>query len=114
MATSVERFTNTVEWHESTPLTAEDAYFEVPCHADTYAFAFVATGSANFDVAFELNHSSSTDTWFEIDTSKTINSAGNYEYFYTGKSASRIRLRIDSISSGTPSVEPHIIVHYNG
>ena len=28
---AVERFTNTL-WHESTPLTAEDAYFEVPCH----------------------------------------------------------------------------------
>ena len=114
MATTVERYTNTVEHHESTAMTAEDDAFEVACHADTYTFALVATGSANFTVALELNHSSSTDTWFEIDTTKTINSAGNYEYFYTGKPASRIRCRIDSISSGTPSVEPHIIVHYNG
>lgn len=112
MATTVERYTNTVEHHESTALTAENDAFTVSAHSDTYTFVFVATGSANFDVAFELNHSSSTDTWFEIDTSKTINAAGNYQYFYTGKPASQIRLRIDSISSGTPSVEPHIIVAY--
>ena len=114
MATTVERDTNTVEHHESTALAAVNDAFEVACHADTFTFALVSTGSANFTVALELNHSSSTDTWFEIDTTKTINSAGNYEYFYSGKSASRIRCRTASISSGTPSVEPHIIVHYNG
>ena len=114
MATTVERYTNTVEHHESTALAAVDDAFTVSAHADTFTFALVATGSANFTVALELNHSGSTDTWFEIDTTKTINAAGNYEYFYSGKPASRVRCRIASISSGTPSVEPHIIVHYNG
>lgn len=114
MAATVQRYINTVEHHESTALTAVNDAFEVPCHSDTFTFAFVATGAANFDVALELNHSASTDTWFEIDTTKTINAAGNYEYFYSGKAASRIRMRIDSISSGTPDVEPHIIVAYHG
>lgn len=114
MALTVERYTNTVEYHESTAMTAVNDTFEIACHADTYTFALVVSGGANFTVALELNHSASTNTWFEIDTTKTINSDGNYEYFYTGKAASRIRCRIDSISSGTPSIEPHIIVHYNG
>ena len=114
MAATIERYTNTVEHHESTALAAVNDAFEVACHSDTFTFALVATGSANFTVALELNHSSSTDTWFEIDTTKTINAAGNSEYFYSGKSASRIRCRIASLSSGTPDVEPHIIVHYNG
>jgi hypothetical protein len=113
MALTINRGTNLVEHHESTPLTAVDDAFEV--HADSSEFCFAAsvTGGANFTLALETNFNG-TATWFTIDTSKTINSDGQYIYFYTGKPVNRIRMRIASISSGTPSVTPHIGVAYHG
>ena len=45
---------------------------------------------------------------------KTINEAGEYVYYYSGKSTSTIRCRISQITSGTPSVVPHIAVTFNG
>ena len=53
-------------------------------------------------------------SWFTIDTSKTINANGEYVYFISDKPAAKIRLRIASISSGTPNVLPHIAVTYEG
>ena len=113
MALSVVRGTNLVEYHESTPLTAVDDVFEV--HADTseFCFAVVVTGGANFTLAFETEFNGGAGTWYELDTSKTINSDGEYIYFYTGKPCNRIRMRIASIASGTPSVVPHIGLSYS-
>ena len=111
MALTVRRGTNLVEYHESTPLTALDDAFEV--HADTSDFCFAAsvTGGANFTLALETSFNGS-GTWFTIDNSKTINANGQYIYFYTGKVCNRIRMRIAHISSGTPSVVPHIGLSY--
>ena len=111
MALTILRGTNLVEYHESTPLTTLNAAFEV--HADTSDFCFAAsvTGGANFTLALETSFNGSSD-WFTIDTSKTINSDGQYIYFYTGKVCNRIRMRIAHISSGTPSVVPHIGLSY--
>jgi hypothetical protein len=39
---------------------------------------------------------------------------GTYVYFFTGKPAAKVRMRIASISSGTPNVLPHIAVVYEG
>lgn len=113
MALTISRGTNLVEHHESTPLTSVNDSLEV--HADSSEFTFAAnvTGGANFTLAFETNFNGGA-TWYELDTSKTINSDGQYIYFYTGKPCNRIRMRIAAISSGTPSVVPHIGVAYHG
>ena len=113
MALTINRGTNLVEYHESVALTAVNDSFEV--HADTteFCFAAVVTGGANFTLAFETNFNGG-NAWFELDTSKTINSDGQKIWFYTGKPANRIRMRIAAISSGTPSVVPHIGVAYHG
>ena len=71
------------------------------------------TGGANFTLAFEASYNGG-GTFFQLDTSKTINSDGQYAYFYTGKPANRIRMRISAISSGTPNVIPIIAVAYHG
>jgi len=113
MAITVVRGTNLVEYHESTPLTSVNDALEV--HADTseFCFAAVVTGGANFTLAFETEFNGGAGTWYEIDDSKTINADGEYIYFYTGKPVNRIRMRIKSISSGTPSVTPHIGLSYS-
>jgi len=85
----------------------------VHAHASEFTFAIEASGGANFSLAFEASFNGGT-SWYEIDTSKTINSDGEYVYYYTGKTTSTIRVRIDAISSGTPSVTPHIAVTFNG
>ena len=113
MALTIVRGTNVVEYHESTPLTAVNDALEVHADSSEFTFAAVVTGGANFTLAFECNFNGG-GTWFELDTSKTINSNGQYAYFYTGKPANRIRMRISSISSGTPSVVPIIAVAYHG
>ena len=113
MALSVVRGTNLVEHHESTPLTAVDDAFEVHADSSEFCFAAVVTGGANFTLAFESNFNGGSE-WFEVDTSKTINTNGQKIWFYTGKPANRIRMRISAISSGTPSVVPHIGVAYHG
>ena len=113
MALSVVRGTNLVEHHESTPLTAVDDAFEVHADSSEYCFAAVVTGGANFTLAFETNFNGGSE-WFEVDTSKTINTNGQKIWFYTGKPANRIRMRISAIASGTPSVVPHIGVAYHG
>ena len=113
MALTIVRGTNLVEHHQSTPLTALNDAFEVHADSDTYCFAVVVTGGANFTLALESNFNGGS-TWFTIDTSKTINSDGQYIYHYYGKPANRIRVRISHISSGTPSVVPHIGVTYHG
>jgi hypothetical protein len=113
MALTVARGTNLVEYHESTPLTAVNDSLEVHADSGEFTFAAVVTGGANFTLAFETNFNGGS-TWFELDTSKNINSNGQYIYFYTGKPSNRIRMRIASISSGTPSVVAHIGVAYHG
>jgi len=113
MALTVARGTNLVEYHESTPLTAVNDSLEVHADSGEFTFAAVVTGGANFTLAFETNFNGGS-TWFELDTSKTINSNGQYIYFYTEKPSNRIRMRIASISSGTPSVVAHIGVAYHG
>ena len=55
MATTVKRFSNTVEHRESTALAAADDAFEVHCKSDTYTFLLTTTGSANYVVALEMN-----------------------------------------------------------
>jgi hypothetical protein len=113
MALTVTRGTNLVEHHQSTPLTAVNDALEVHADSSEFTFAAVVTGGANFTLAFETNFNGGA-TWFELDTSKNINSNGQYIYFYTGKPSNKVRMRIASISSGTPSVVPHIGVAYHG
>ena len=113
MAVTIVRGTNLVEHHESTPLTAVNDAFEVHADSSEFCFAAVVTGEANFTLAFEANFNGGSE-WFQVDTSKTINSDGQKIWFYTGKPANRIRMRISAISSGTPSVVPHIGVPYHG
>ena len=113
MALTISRGTNLVEYHESTALTALDDTFVVHADSDTFTFAIVVTGGANFTVALESNFNGGS-AWFELDTSKTINADGQYIYSYSGKPSNRIRIRIASIASGTPSVVPHIGVSYHG
>ena len=110
--TSTERYTNVVEY-TGAALTAVDDELRVHAHTSDFTFAAEATGSANFKLAFEASFDGGTN-WFEIDTSKTINAAGQYVYFYDGKPATIIRMRIASISSGTVSLIPHIAVAYHG
>ena len=113
MALTISRGTNLVEYHESVALTAVDDAFEVHADSSEFTFAAVVTGGANFTLAFESNFNGAS-TWFELDTSKTINSNGQYIYFYTGKPSNLIRMRISAIASGTPNVVPHIGVAYHG
>ena len=113
MALTIFRGTNLVEHHESTPLTIIDDALEVHADSSEFTFAAIVTGGANFSLAFECNFNGG-GTWFELDTSKTINSNGQYAYFYAGKPANKVRMRIASISSGTPSVVPIIAVAYHG
>ena len=110
--TAINRHTNTVEYFGA-EMTALNDWFEAPGHTGEYAFAIQATGSANFKLALE-SAAAGSDVWFTLDISKTINAAGAYVYSYTGKVASRIRVRIEEISSGTPSVMPAIGVCYKG
>lgn len=113
MALTINRGTNLVEYHESTPLTAVNHALQVHADSSEYCFAAVVTGGANFKIVFEANFNGG-NTWFEVDTSKTINSNGQFIWYYTGKPANRIRMRISEISSGTPSVVAHIGVAYHG
>jgi hypothetical protein len=71
------------------------------------------TAKDNYALALECSFNSNGN-WFTIETSKTINSNGTYVYFFTGKPAAKVRMRIASISSGTPNVLPHIAVAYEG
>ena len=113
MAITINRGTNLVEHHQDTPLTAVGDSFEVHADSSEFTFAAVVTGGANFTFVFEASYNGG-GTYFELDTSKTINSNGQYAYFYSGKPANRIRMRISAIASGTPSVLPIISVAYHG
>ena len=110
--TAKDYFTNIVEYTGSN-LTALDDWMEVPAQSASYTFAATVTGTANFQLALECSFNGNGN-WFTIDSSKTINSAGQYVYFYDGKPAAKIRMRIASISSGSPTVVPHIAVAYHG
>jgi len=110
--TAKDAFTNIVEYTGGT-MTAVDDWMEVNAQTSSYTFAATVTGGANFQLALECSFNGNGN-WFTIDTSKTINSNGQYVYFYDGKPAAKIRMRIASISSGTPSVVPHIAVAYHG
>ena len=110
--TAKDHFTNIVEYTGAN-LTAVDDWMEVPAQSSSYTFAATVTGGANFQLSLECSFNGNGN-WFTIDTSKTINSNGEYVYFYDGKPAARIRVRIASISSGTPSITPHIAVAYHG
>jgi hypothetical protein len=107
-----QRFTNVVEYKGGT-MTAVNDEMRVQAHASEFTFAFEVSGGANFQLAFEASFNGGT-TWYELDTSKTINSDGEYVYYYTGRTSSTIRCRINSSSSGTPSITPHIAVTFNG
>lgn len=109
---AIDRYTNLVEYTGST-MSAVDDWMQVPAHSASYTFAATVTGGANFQLALECSFNGNGN-WFTIDTSKTINSNGQYVYFYDGKPAAKIRMRIASISSGTPAVVPHIAVAYHG
>jgi hypothetical protein len=110
--TAIDHFTNVVEFTGAT-MTAVDQWMEVHAQSSSYTFAATVTGGANFQLALECSFNGNGN-WFTIDSSKTINSNGQYVYFYDGKPAAKIRMRIASISSGTPSVVPHIAVAYHG
>jgi len=110
--TVVDRYTNVVEYTGAT-MDAVNEWIEVPAHSASYTFAATVTGGANFTLALECSFNGNGN-WFTIDTSKTINSDGQYVYFYDGKPAAKIRMRVASISSGTPSIVPHIAVAYHG
>ena len=110
--TALDRFTNVTETTGAVMSNVGD-YLEVPAHSSSYSFAANVTSSANFTLALEANFNGNGN-WFTIDTSKTINSAGQYVYFYDGKPAAKIRMRIAAISSGTVSLTPHIVVAYHG
>ena len=107
-----KRYTNVVEYTGGTMTTVNDE-MRVHAHASEFTFAIEASGGANFTLAFEASFNGGT-SWYEIDTSKTINSDGEYVYYYTGKPTSGIRMRIDAIASGTPSITPHIAITFNG
>ena len=111
--TATNRFTNVIEYTGAALDTLDD-WLEVPAHSGEYSFAAVVTGGANFKLALEASFNGDGNTWFTVDTSKTINADGQYVYFYTGKVATRIRMRLSEISSGTPSVVPHITVAFHG
>ena len=111
MATTVKRFGNTIEHRESTALAAADDAFEVDCHSDAFTFLLTTTGSASYVVALEMSTANAPTEYFAVDTNKSLSSAGNYDYSYTGIPASRVRVRIVSIASGTPNVTAQIIVH---
>ena len=110
--TDTKRYTNVIEYTGGT-MTAVNDEMRVHAHASEFTFAVEVTGGANFSLAFEASFNGG-NTWYEIDTSKTINSDGEYVYYYSGKSTSTVRLRVDAISSGTPSITPHIAVTFNG
>ena len=110
--TITDRFTNTVEF-TGNAMSSVDDWFQVHAHSSEYSFAANVTSSANFTIALEANFNGNGN-WFTIDTSKTINAAGQYVYFYTGRAATLIRMRIASISSGTVALTPHIVVAYHG
>jgi hypothetical protein len=108
--TAIDRYTNLVEYTGAKLTTLED-WFEVPAHSSSYSMAATVVGSANFKLAIECSFNGS---WFTIETAKTINAEGAYVYFYDGKPAARLRLRLSDISSGTPDVTPYIAVAYHG
>ena len=110
--TVVDRFTNTVEFTGNAMSSVGD-WLQVHAHSSEYSFAANVTSSGNFTLALEANFNGNGN-WFTIDTSKTINAAGQYVYFYNGKPATLIRMRIASISSGTVAMTPHIVVAYHG
>ena len=110
--TDTKRFTNVVEYTGGT-MTALNDEMRVFAHASEFTFAFEVTGGANLTMAFEASFNGG-NTWYEVDTSKTINSDGEYVYYYTGKTISAVRLRIDAIASGTPTITPHIAIAFNG
>lgn len=110
--TARDHFSNLVEYTGGT-LTAVNDWMQVPAQSSAYTFAATVTGGANFTLALECSFNGN-GTWFLIEAGKNINSNGEYVYFYDGKPASQIRMRISSISSGTPSIVPHIAVAYHG
>jgi hypothetical protein len=110
--TAVDRYTNLIEY-TGAALTLDEDWMQVDAHSPSYTFAATVTGGANFTLALECSFNGDGN-WFTIDTSKNINSDGQYVYFYTGKPAAKIRMRIASISSGEPNVVPHIAVAYHG
>lgn len=110
--TVTDYFTNTVEITGNS-MSAVDDWFEVMAHSSEFAFAANVTSSANFTLALEANFNGN-GSWFTVDTSKTITSAGQYVYFYSGKPVTKIRMRVASISSGTVALTPHIVVAYHG
>ena len=107
-----DRFTNAVEVTGGT-LTNVDDWMQVRAHSASYTFAATVTSETNFTLALEANLNGN-GSWFTLDTSKTINSSGQYVYFYDGKPATTVRMRIAAISSGTVSITPHIVVAYHG
>ena len=110
--TNTDRYTNTVEFTGNAMSSVGD-WLQVHAHSSEYSFAANVTSSGNFTLALEANFNGNGN-WFTIDTSKTINGAGQYVYFYAGKPATTIRMRVASISSGTVALTPHIVVAYHG
>ena len=110
--TAIKRYTNTVEYYGAVLDTLED-WFEVPCHASEYTFAVISDGESSVKVALECGCADNPN-WFTVDTSKNITQPGVYNYVYSGRPASRIRVRLEEINSGEPNIMPMIAVCYNG
>ena len=84
--TGLEQYAHLIE-HKGGALTAVNDWMEVDAHSDGYTFAATVTGGANFTLALECSFDSTS--WFTIDSSKTINTNGEYVYFYDGKPAAK-------------------------
>jgi len=110
--TDTKRYTNVVEYTGGTMTTLDDE-MRIHAHAAEFTFAIESSTEAHFKLAFEASFNSGI-TWYEIDTSKNITESGEYVYYYSGKTTSTIRMRLSQVTSGTPSVTPHIAVTFNG
>lgn len=110
--TDTKRYTNVVEYTGGT-MTALNDEMRIHAHASEFAFAVESATEANFKIAFESSFNGG-NVWYEIDTSKTINESGEYVYYYSNKTTSTLRVRLSQVTSGTPSVTPHIAITFNG
>jgi microcompartment protein CcmL/EutN len=107
--TATNRYATLVEY-TGAALTAAEDWFEVPANAASYTLVAAVTGDAEFTLELE---GKAGNTWFALDTTKTITEDGNYGYFVSNKVVTRVRLRLSAISSGEPSVVPSIAVAYS-
>ena len=80
MATTVTRFSNTVEHRESTALAAANDAFEVDCKSDSYTFLLTTTGSAEYVIALEMSTAAAPTEYFTVDSNKTGSKKISYQH----------------------------------